>query len=179
MLRTRKRARRTGRKGHEVQREGPSASEHSSVGTPEDKVTEVDVEEVRARLRHVSVTDTSCRGYRGVSSTVSGGKTMPIYSPRARQKGTLTRKKLFTAATESVPWSNDEEKGLVTFVLLHSEANKWPSRKDDTAFWMGAGEFVQSYVKSDHCRTGLYTVLHAYYMYGYSHAVLMNNRWSL
>ena len=78
---------------------------------------------MRARLRRVSVTDTRCRGNQGISSTVSGAKTMPIYSPRARQKGTLTRK-LFTAGTESVPWSNDEEQGLVTFVLLHSEANK-------------------------------------------------------
>ena len=109
----------------------PFESSPSTSRSPENAEAAVDVEEIQARVRHLKVTDG-----RGSSS------------PRSRQKGSATRRKLFDSK------SAGEDHALVKFVLLHSDGS---SRKDDAAFWESAGVFVQGLANSTHCRTGLST----------------------
>ena len=53
------------------------------------------------------------------------------------------------------PWSPDEVRALVAFILLYSEGSSWPSRgsKGDS-FWKRAGQHVQKAVNSMYCRSG-------------------------
>ena len=53
------------------------------------------------------------------------------------------------------PWTLQEDRALVAFMLLYTEATSWSSRagKGDQ-FWEKAGGHVQHTVNSDYCRTG-------------------------
>ena len=59
------------------------------------------------------------------------------------------------------PWTTDEVRALVSFLLLYSEGSSWTSRAGKTdCFWEKAGQYVQSQVNSSYCRSGtcMYTM---------------------
>ena len=115
--------------------------------TPNNCVSQVNMEDVCSKL--------SC--LRAVDDASSRSGSLP--SPKGRPKGiSITKRQLFShrpiqGVRTPVPWSLHEDKALVSFLLLYTDGSSWPSQKD-CLFWKRAGEFVQSFVQSSHCRTG-------------------------
>ena len=66
------------------------------------------------------------------------------------------------------PWTLQEDRALVAFMLLYTEATSWSSRagKGDQ-LWEKAGEHVQHTVNSDYCRTGKSLILLNLFIYNY------------
>ena len=82
-----------------------------------------------------------------IQKKASGGRCRPT-SDRCSPKRKLTystdtrsrepSRSLYTPVT---PWTTEEDKSLVKFVLLYGSADKWPSTKL-TTYWEGASRFV-------------------------------------
>lgn len=54
-----------------------------------------------------------------------------------------------------VAWTDEECHALVSFLMLMTDGEKWPSHKSKPgAFWDRAGEFVQRTSKTVHRRSG-------------------------
>lgn len=51
-------------------------------------------------------------------------------------------KQLFQGEGGHEPWSEQEVKALVEFILFHGTGSKWPATKND-AFWSKAASFVK------------------------------------
>ena len=79
----------------------------------------------------------------------------PSTNPEARPEASSTDDK-----RASHPWSIEEIRALVAFLLLYSQGHSWPSRSNkEDAFWVEAGQYVQKAVKTKYCRSG--ELLHA------------------
>ena len=53
------------------------------------------------------------------------------------------------------PWTTQEDQALVSFMLLYTEGASWSSRRSKgDQFWDKAGQYVQTTVNSEYCRTG-------------------------
>ena len=53
------------------------------------------------------------------------------------------------------PWGEEEIKALIEFILFYEREDKWPCHKH-SAFWKGAGTFIQVRCKTPHLRSGDY-----------------------
>lgn len=108
---------------------------HGHASTPTKRVSGVDVEHVRRGIAAVSMVD----------------------SPRSRSKSksVKTKRKLFTKERVSQPpWTVEETKSLLCFLMLHTDGKSWMSHKD-FHFWEKAGAFIQFRVHSPHLRSGM------------------------
>ena len=50
-------------------------------------------------------------------------------------------------------WTDEEFQALISFLMLYTDGNSWPSHKDEN-FWDKAGAFIQQQLQTNHCRTG-------------------------
>ena len=134
--------------------------------TPQGAVA-VDVDHVVATLSHLKL------GTSSLGSAVVGETPRKSHNKhRIRTRRTLfsrtdeLRASPTGARSESVvsapvqprqPWTVDEDRALVNFMLLYTEATSWSSRggKGNRVFWERAGEHVQSEVQSAYCRSGI------------------------
>ena len=63
----------------------------------------------------------------------------------------------FASSRRPPPWTVDEIRALVSFMLLYTEGDTWQSRASKTdRFWEEAGSFIQRQVNSTYSRTGWY-----------------------
>ena len=107
------------------------ATPDESPRTPEGGVDEVDVKVLRRNMR-------ACM----------------LVSPRSSGNVKNVKRKLFTKEKKSQqPWTDEEIKSLIMFVMLHSDGSSWMTHKE-FRFWNEAGSFIQMRVHSLHQRSG-------------------------
>ena len=76
-----------------------------------------------------------------------------------RSEGAGSTRTAESATSEGAgSWAESEIKALVEFVLFHEKDDKWPCHKR-SAFWRGAGSFIQIRCKTLHLRSGNMTML--------------------
>ena len=84
----------------------------------------------------------------------------PSGRPKRDTRRTIRRRRLFTSTPERSPagsrdpWSDEENKALVKFVLLYYNGDGWPSYKKASMFWKDASEYVKQQSNATQKRTG-------------------------
>ena len=72
----------------------------------------------------------------------------------------MTSKQLFEGPVSHAPWSEQEVKALVEFILFHTPGDNWPTTKNDH-FWRNAAMFVKERSCANVLRTSK-VVLHVH-----------------
>lgn len=83
-------------------------------------------------------------------------RRMSIHQESPRSRSTvMQRRKLFPKDKRTqYPWSVEEIKTLVLFLMLHSDGQSWMTHKD-FYFWSEAGSFIQLQVHTSYKRSGI------------------------
>lgn len=104
--------------------------------TPEGGRSEIDVQ----RFRSMQI---------GVASQPA------MESPLSATKSKKVKRNLFPKEIKSHdPWSVEETKSLVLFIMLYSDGKAWMTHKDFN-FWNEAGGFIQRRVHTPYKRSGI------------------------
>ena len=111
----------------------PSLKLYDTV-TPVKRVSEVDVASVKKSLPAV------------------GGMRTPKSWP-GKMKSTKIKRLFVKEKRSQPPWTLDETKYLIYFLMLHTDGKSWVVHKD-YHFWDEAGAFIQLRVHSPHKRSG-------------------------
>ena len=131
--------------------------------TPQGAVA-IDVGRVVATLSRLQVSKSSL-GSAVVEETPKKSRNKPRRLPRRTlfsraeelHTGARSDRLVSPPVQPRQSWTVNEERALVNFLLLYTEATSWSSRagKGTTVFWESAGAYVQSEVHSAYCRSGI------------------------
>lgn len=100
---------------------------------------------------------TPIRRARGTPTFLTSHRPAKRVPLREREDASICRARISISFNKGrgrfPPWSQDEVKSLVEFVLLMSDGNRWPTHQR-MHILQCAGEFVQQRTKSWHLRSG-------------------------
>lgn len=131
--------------------------------TPPRGSVAVDLDKVRANISSLTLTPSTVapstssqslrRSARGKPRKLFSSP--PVFTELATSGGVLSANGTASDRHIRQPWSTDEVRALISFLLLYSEGSLWPSHasKQDL-FWKKAGQYVQNQVQSEYCRSG-------------------------
>ncbi len=109
--------------------------------------------DVSPRTPVAGSSEVDVEGLRRMQISVVGDPV--VETPRSSGVRTSrVRRKLFEKAKKTqYPWSTEEMKSLISFVMLYSDGQSWMTHKD-CRFWGEAGSFIQSRVYTPYKRSG-------------------------